>query len=153
MCFHFRPKKESTGELSESGASVVKYGLKAEKIFMQVHYLKVSVVSWFLLKLLYEYHNEFCLLDISKFIASALIFCRVIFFYDLWQGQLERSHTLHLYGNLSLSSMGSSSFLRYCAWACSSPFGKTNDPNFWIGYLNHHFWLWCKGRGNCNSSI
>ncbi|XP_053787892.1 aminopeptidase O isoform X3 [Vidua chalybeata] len=35
-----RPKKESTGELSESGASVVKYGLKAEKIFMQVHYLK-----------------------------------------------------------------------------------------------------------------
>ncbi|XP_037981345.1 aminopeptidase O isoform X3 [Motacilla alba alba] len=35
-----RPKKESTGEVSESGASVVKYGLKAEKIFMQVHYLK-----------------------------------------------------------------------------------------------------------------
>ncbi|KAM6363879.1 aminopeptidase O isoform 2-T3 [Pluvialis apricaria] len=35
-----RPKKDSTGELSESGASVVKYGLKAEKIFMQVHYLK-----------------------------------------------------------------------------------------------------------------
>ncbi|KAM6227396.1 aminopeptidase O isoform 4-T6 [Spheniscus humboldti] len=35
-----RPKKESTGELSESGASVVKHGLKAEKIFMQVHYLK-----------------------------------------------------------------------------------------------------------------
>ncbi|NWR67232.1 AMPO Aminopeptidase, partial [Bucorvus abyssinicus] len=35
-----RPKRESTGELSESGASVVKHGLKAEKIFMQVHYLK-----------------------------------------------------------------------------------------------------------------
>ncbi|XP_072715829.1 aminopeptidase O isoform X4 [Ciconia boyciana] len=35
-----RPKKESTGELSESGASVIKHGLKAEKIFMQVHYLK-----------------------------------------------------------------------------------------------------------------
>ncbi|XP_053910704.1 aminopeptidase O isoform X2 [Cuculus canorus] len=35
-----RPKKESTGELSESGASLVKYGLKAEKSFMQVHYLK-----------------------------------------------------------------------------------------------------------------
>ncbi|XP_075382954.1 aminopeptidase O isoform X4 [Mycteria americana] len=35
-----RPKKESTGELTESGASVIKHGLKAEKIFMQVHYLK-----------------------------------------------------------------------------------------------------------------
>ncbi|XP_074994026.1 aminopeptidase O isoform X3 [Calonectris borealis] len=35
-----RPNRESTGELSESGASVVKHGLKAEKIFMQVHYLK-----------------------------------------------------------------------------------------------------------------
>ncbi|XP_065601744.1 aminopeptidase O isoform X2 [Cyrtonyx montezumae] len=35
-----RPHKESTGEVSESGASVVKHGLKAEKIFMQVHYLK-----------------------------------------------------------------------------------------------------------------
>ncbi|NWR93495.1 AMPO Aminopeptidase, partial [Furnarius figulus] len=41
-----RPKKESTGEVSESGASVVKYGLKAEKIFMQVHYLK----GYFLLR-------------------------------------------------------------------------------------------------------
>ncbi|NWR36974.1 AMPO Aminopeptidase, partial [Tachuris rubrigastra] len=41
-----RPNKESTGELSESGASVVKYGLKAEKIFMQVHYLK----GYFLLR-------------------------------------------------------------------------------------------------------
>ncbi|XP_054040623.1 aminopeptidase O isoform X4 [Rissa tridactyla] len=41
-----RPKKESTGELTESGASVVKYGLKAEKTFMQVHYLK----GYFLLR-------------------------------------------------------------------------------------------------------
>ncbi|XP_010288277.1 PREDICTED: aminopeptidase O-like, partial [Phaethon lepturus] len=41
-----RPKKESTGELSESGASIVKHGLKAEKIFMQVHYLK----GYFLLR-------------------------------------------------------------------------------------------------------
>ncbi|NXN75043.1 AMPO Aminopeptidase, partial [Himantopus himantopus] len=41
-----RPKKDSTGELSESGASVVKHGLKAEKIFMQVHYLK----GYFLLR-------------------------------------------------------------------------------------------------------
>lgn len=53
LCYHFRPKKESTGETSESGASIVKHGLKAEKAFMQVHYLKVSVVSWFLIKLLY----------------------------------------------------------------------------------------------------
>ncbi|OXB80111.1 UNVERIFIED_CONTAM: hypothetical protein H355_006943 [Colinus virginianus] len=41
-----RPHKESTGEVSESGASVVKHGLKAEKIFMQVHYLK----GYFLLR-------------------------------------------------------------------------------------------------------
>ncbi|XP_074425961.1 aminopeptidase O isoform X2 [Larus michahellis] len=41
-----RPKKESTGELTESGSSVVKYGLKAEKTFMQVHYLK----GYFLLR-------------------------------------------------------------------------------------------------------
>ncbi|KFQ96168.1 Aminopeptidase O, partial [Nipponia nippon] len=41
-----RPKKESTGEFSESGASIVKHGLKAEKIFMQVHYLK----GYFLLR-------------------------------------------------------------------------------------------------------
>ncbi|XP_075382952.1 aminopeptidase O isoform X2 [Mycteria americana] len=41
-----RPKKESTGELTESGASVIKHGLKAEKIFMQVHYLK----GYFLLR-------------------------------------------------------------------------------------------------------
>ncbi|XP_030367583.1 aminopeptidase O isoform X6 [Strigops habroptila] len=41
-----RPKKESTGETSESGASIVKHGLKAEKIFMQVHYLK----GYFLLR-------------------------------------------------------------------------------------------------------
>ncbi|XP_051498905.1 aminopeptidase O isoform X4 [Apus apus] len=43
-----RPKKETTGELSESGASIVKHGLKAEKTFMQVHYLK----GYFLLRFL-----------------------------------------------------------------------------------------------------
>ncbi|XP_064356621.1 aminopeptidase O isoform X3 [Dromaius novaehollandiae] len=43
-----RPNKENTGEVSESGASVVKHGLKAEKIFMQVHYLK----GYFLLRFL-----------------------------------------------------------------------------------------------------
>ncbi|NXC51204.1 AMPO Aminopeptidase, partial [Penelope pileata] len=41
-----RPHKESTGEVSESGASIVKHGLNAEKIFMQVHYLK----GYFLLR-------------------------------------------------------------------------------------------------------
>lgn len=43
-----RPHKESTGEVSESGASVVKHGLKEEKVFMQVHYLK----GFFLLRFL-----------------------------------------------------------------------------------------------------
>lgn len=44
MC-PFRPKKENTGKVSESGASVIKHGLNAEKIFMQVHYLKVRMLK------------------------------------------------------------------------------------------------------------
>ncbi|KAG7481214.1 hypothetical protein MATL_G00064230 [Megalops atlanticus] len=43
-----RPNKESTGEVSESGASVVKHALNPGKSFMQVHYLK----GYFLLKFL-----------------------------------------------------------------------------------------------------
>uniref|UniRef100_A0A8C3XKC6 Aminopeptidase O n=1 Tax=Chelydra serpentina TaxID=8475 RepID=A0A8C3XKC6_CHESE len=35
-----RPNKENTGEVSESGTCIIKHGLNAEKIFMQVHYLK-----------------------------------------------------------------------------------------------------------------
>ncbi|XP_062985483.1 aminopeptidase O [Elgaria multicarinata webbii] len=41
-----RPNKENTGKVSESGASVIKHGLNAEKVFMQVHYLK----GYFLLR-------------------------------------------------------------------------------------------------------
>ncbi|KAJ8380779.1 hypothetical protein SKAU_G00015570 [Synaphobranchus kaupii] len=43
-----RPNRENTGEVSESGASVVKHALNPEKPFMQVHYLK----GYFLLKFL-----------------------------------------------------------------------------------------------------
>ncbi|XP_041420446.1 aminopeptidase O-like [Xenopus laevis] len=43
-----RPHGENTGEVSESGASVVRHGLNAEKTFMQVHYLK----GYFLLRFL-----------------------------------------------------------------------------------------------------
>nr|XP_014435393.1 aminopeptidase O isoform X1 [Pelodiscus sinensis]XP_025033633.1 aminopeptidase O isoform X1 [Pelodiscus sinensis]XP_025033634.1 aminopeptidase O isoform X1 [Pelodiscus sinensis]XP_025033635.1 aminopeptidase O isoform X1 [Pelodiscus sinensis] len=43
-----RPNKENTGELSESGTCTIKHGLNAEKIFMQVHYLK----GYFLLRFL-----------------------------------------------------------------------------------------------------
>ncbi|XP_029473333.1 aminopeptidase O isoform X2 [Rhinatrema bivittatum] len=43
-----RPKREKTGELSDSGESVVKHGLNPEKNFMQVHYLK----GYFLLRFL-----------------------------------------------------------------------------------------------------
>ncbi|XP_023658660.2 aminopeptidase O isoform X1 [Paramormyrops kingsleyae] len=35
-----RPNKENTGQVSESGASVVKHALNPDKAFMQVHYLK-----------------------------------------------------------------------------------------------------------------
>lgn len=38
---HFRPNKEKTGHVSDSGSSVIKHGLNPEKVFMQVHYLKV----------------------------------------------------------------------------------------------------------------
>ncbi|NXB18910.1 AMPO Aminopeptidase, partial [Rhagologus leucostigma] len=62
-----RPKKESTGELSESGASVVKYGLKAEKIFMQVHYLK----GYFLLRSLARTIGEVSYLaSLRKFVIK-----------------------------------------------------------------------------------
>uniref|UniRef100_A0A803VCH1 Aminopeptidase O n=1 Tax=Ficedula albicollis TaxID=59894 RepID=A0A803VCH1_FICAL len=62
-----RPKKESTGELSESGASVVKYGLKAEKIFMQVHYLK----GYFLLRSLARTIGEVSYLaSLRKFVVK-----------------------------------------------------------------------------------
>ncbi|XP_077004795.1 aminopeptidase O isoform X3 [Tamandua tetradactyla] len=49
-----RPNKEKTGHVSESGASVVKYGLNPEKIFMQVHYLKGYFLLRFLAKRLGE---------------------------------------------------------------------------------------------------
>lgn len=49
-----RPNKENTGEVSESGASVVKHALNPEKPFMQVHYLK----GYFLLKFLADQIGE-----------------------------------------------------------------------------------------------
>ncbi|TRY86512.1 hypothetical protein DNTS_010135, partial [Danionella cerebrum] len=52
--FIARPNKESTGEVSESGASMVKHALNPEKPFMQVHYLK----GYFLLKFLADQVGE-----------------------------------------------------------------------------------------------
>ncbi|XP_039199819.1 aminopeptidase O isoform X5 [Crotalus tigris] len=49
-----RPNKEKTGKVTESGSSVVKHGLNAEKIFMQVHYLK----GYFLLRTFTEKIGE-----------------------------------------------------------------------------------------------
>ncbi|XP_039535877.1 aminopeptidase O isoform X3 [Pimephales promelas] len=49
-----RPNKENTGEVSESGASLVKHALNPEKPFMQVHYLK----GYFLLKFLADQVGE-----------------------------------------------------------------------------------------------
>ncbi|XP_063769823.1 aminopeptidase O isoform X2 [Pseudophryne corroboree] len=43
-----RPQGDSTGEVSDSGASIVRHGLNADKTFMQVHYLK----GYFLLRFL-----------------------------------------------------------------------------------------------------
>uniref|UniRef100_A0A8C1MW00 Aminopeptidase O (putative) n=1 Tax=Cyprinus carpio TaxID=7962 RepID=A0A8C1MW00_CYPCA len=57
-----RPNKENTGEVSESGASVVKHALNPEKPFMQVHYLK----GYFLLKFLADQVGEEKFLDFFK---------------------------------------------------------------------------------------
>ncbi|XP_021235552.1 aminopeptidase O isoform X4 [Numida meleagris] len=61
-----RPHKESTGEVGESGVSIVKHGLKAEKIFMQVHYLK----GYFLLRSLENTLGE------ASYLASLRKFVR-----------------------------------------------------------------------------
>ncbi|XP_028828666.1 aminopeptidase O isoform X2 [Denticeps clupeoides] len=49
-----RPNKENTGQVRDSGASVVKHALNPEKTFMQVHYLK----GYFLLKYLSSYVGQ-----------------------------------------------------------------------------------------------
>lgn len=46
LLHHFRPNKEKTGHVSDSGSSVIRHGLNPEKVFMQVHYLKVSLSEW-----------------------------------------------------------------------------------------------------------
>lgn len=46
LLHHFRPNKEKTGHVSDSGSSVIKHGLNPDKVFMQVHYLKVSTSEW-----------------------------------------------------------------------------------------------------------
>ncbi|XP_061875047.1 aminopeptidase O isoform X2 [Colius striatus] len=70
-----RPKKESTGEVSESGASIVKHGLKAEKAFMQVHYLK----GYFLLR------------SLARTIGEASFFASLWKFVHKFHGQLVLS--------------------------------------------------------------
>ncbi|XP_059580822.1 aminopeptidase O isoform X7 [Alligator mississippiensis] len=67
-----RPKKENTGETSESGASIIKHGLKAEKIFMQVHYLK----GYFLLR------------SLARRIGEATYFTFLRKFVQKFHGQL-----------------------------------------------------------------
>ncbi|XP_030641150.1 aminopeptidase O [Chanos chanos] len=57
-----RPNKENTGEVSESGASVVKHALNPGKPFMQVHYLK----GYFLLKFLAGEVGEESFLDFFR---------------------------------------------------------------------------------------
>ncbi|KAM6036442.1 aminopeptidase O isoform 5-T5 [Theristicus caerulescens] len=73
-----RPKKESTGEFSESGASIVKHGLKAEKIFMQVHYLK----GYFLLR------------SLARTIGEASYLASLRKFVHKFHGQLVLSQPL-----------------------------------------------------------
>ncbi|XP_031440384.1 aminopeptidase O isoform X2 [Clupea harengus] len=73
-----RPHKESTGVVSESGASTVKHGLNPEKPFMQVHYLK----GYFLLKFLASFTGH------EQFLAFLCLFVRT------YHGQLVLSQWL-----------------------------------------------------------
>ncbi|KAL2079536.1 hypothetical protein ACEWY4_025280 [Coilia grayii] len=70
-----RPHKESTGVVSESGASTVKHGLNPDKPFMQVHYLK----GYFLLKFLAGFTGH------EQFLAFLRLFVRT------YHGQLVLS--------------------------------------------------------------
>ncbi|XP_043403020.1 aminopeptidase O isoform X6 [Chelonia mydas] len=67
-----RPNKENTGEVSESGTCIIKHGLNAEKIFMQVHYLK----GYFLLQ------------SLAKRIGEATYFEFLRKFVQKFHGQL-----------------------------------------------------------------
>uniref|UniRef100_A0A8D2JI94 Aminopeptidase O (putative) n=1 Tax=Varanus komodoensis TaxID=61221 RepID=A0A8D2JI94_VARKO len=75
-----RPNKENTGKVSGSGASVVKHGLNAEKVFMQVHYLK----GYFLLRSFAEKAGE------------AVYFAFLRKFVQAFHGQLILSQVLEL---------------------------------------------------------
>ncbi|CDQ83715.1 unnamed protein product [Oncorhynchus mykiss] len=65
---------ESTGQVSESGSSLVKHALNPEKTFMQVHYLK----GYFLLRFLaskvgLEYFLHFFRLFIKKYHGQLIL--------------------------------------------------------------------------------
>ncbi|XP_029572370.1 aminopeptidase O [Salmo trutta] len=57
-----RPNMESTGQVSESGSSLVKHALNPEKTFMQVHYLK----GYFLLRFLASKVGQECFLHFFR---------------------------------------------------------------------------------------
>ncbi|XP_074493760.1 aminopeptidase O isoform X1 [Sebastes fasciatus] len=57
-----RPNMESTGQVSESGSSVVKHALNPDKTFMQVHYLK----GYFLLRFLASQMGEQQFMDFFR---------------------------------------------------------------------------------------
>uniref|UniRef100_A0A8D0L3R9 Peptidase M1 membrane alanine aminopeptidase domain-containing protein n=1 Tax=Sphenodon punctatus TaxID=8508 RepID=A0A8D0L3R9_SPHPU len=75
-----RPNRENTGEVSESGASVIKHGLNAEKIFMQVHYLK----GYFLLR------------SLASRVCEDTYFAFLRKFVQRFHGELILSQVLHL---------------------------------------------------------
>ncbi|XP_055776165.1 aminopeptidase O isoform X3 [Salvelinus fontinalis] len=69
-----RPNMESTGQVSESGSSLVKHALNPEKAFMQVHYLK----GYFLLRFLaskvgHEYFLHFFRLFVKKYHGQLIL--------------------------------------------------------------------------------
>ncbi|KAA0713929.1 Aminopeptidase O [Triplophysa tibetana] len=96
-----RPNKENTGEVSESGASVVKHALNPGKPFMQVHYVK----GYFLLKFLADQvGEENFLLFIKTFVRK--FHGRLILSQDFLQMLLDTfsgvSRSVNIHGGTTL---------------------------------------------------
>uniref|UniRef100_W5KJ54 Aminopeptidase O (putative) n=1 Tax=Astyanax mexicanus TaxID=7994 RepID=W5KJ54_ASTMX len=125
-----RPNKDNTGEVSDSGASMVKHALNPGKPFMQVHYLK----GYFFLKFLASKVGE------EEFLCFFRVFVRK------FHGQLILSQVLHFFfsnfyfeynvlkkfcgkrnRNLNVSNLASCSVLYRCRCGC---FGITEFPIF-----------------------
>ncbi|XP_051876382.1 aminopeptidase O isoform X2 [Pristis pectinata] len=115
-----RPNKENTGEVSNSGASIIKHGRNPGKVFMQVHYLK----GYFLLHYLENQVGQKAFLNFLGL------------FVEKFHGQLILSQDfLHMFmENFSqLGSQGLSADIIYQVWldVAGLPKPLTDDALKW----------------------